>query len=417
MSFSPLEMEQQVFKVMEIILSNPSERWPVIAEKAGLEKEPLFDILDFLDREGYLANINFSRGKKNRILIPFLENASITEKGMSFMKKMQGESEKTSIIDAESSSLPSVFISYNWDNDNVASEVETALSGKAVVCRDKKDIPDWGSLSDFMKSIRKQDFAVLVISEPYLKSSACLFEVMQLMKDEDWNEKAMYVVLRGSNIYNSLGRADYISYWAEHCKKLDATITSLPASAASELNLDLRKAVTIRDNIGEFLTKVADTSNPDPDKVIRAIISRVESAVSDSMPSEQEDTTRQTHRLSKEAASILITAANGDMGIIISSTTLSSYSISINDKAFVDLPCAEGREVALWKGVIDNLLNLGLIEDKNYKGELFGLTSAGYDAADQYAAQMNGEKLTCPQCNYSGPTIEDGVCPICGNKE
>lgn len=417
MSFSPVEMEKQVFKVMDIILSNPSERWPFIAEKAGLEKEPLFDILDFLDREGYLANINFSRGKKNRILIPFLENASITEKGMSFMKKMQGESEKTSIIEAESPSLPSVFISYNWDNDNVASEVETALSGKAVVRRDKKDIPDWGSLSDFMKSIRKQDFAVLVISEPYLKSSACLFEVMQLMKDEDWNEKAMYVVLRGSNIYNSLGRADYISYWAEHCKKLDATITSLPASATSELNLDLRKAVTIRDNIGEFLTKVADTSNPDPDKVIRAIISRVESAVSDSMPSAQEDTTRPTHRLSKEAASILITAANGDMGIIISSTTLSSYSISINDKAFVDLPCAEGREVARWKGAIDNLLNLGLVEDKNYKGELFGLTSAGYDAADQYAAQMNGEKLTCPQCHYSGPTIENGVCPICGNKE
>ncbi len=417
MSFSPVEMEKQVFKVMDIILSNPSERWPFIAEKAGLEKEPLFDILDFLDREGYLANINFSRGKKNRILIPFLENASITEKGMSFMKKMHGESEKTSIIEAESLSLPSVFISYNWDNDNVASEVETALSGKAVVRRDKKDIPHWGSLSDFMKSIRKQDFAVLVISEPYLKSSACLFEVMQLMKDEDWNEKAMYVVLRGSNIYNPLGRANYISYWAEHCKKLDATIASLPASATSELNLDLRKAVTIRDNIGEFLTKVADTSNPDPDKVIRAIISRVESAVSDSTPSTQEYSNRQTHRLSKEAASILITAANGDLGIIDSSSTLNSYSISINNKAFVDVPITQGREVALWEGAINDLVELDLIESKDYKGELFRVTAMGYDAADQYAAQMKGEKLTCPQCHYSGPTFESGVCPICDSKE
>lgn len=416
MSFSPLEMEKQVFKVMDIILSNPSERWPVIAEKAGLEKDPLFDILEYLDREGYLANIRFARGGKKQIMVPFLDNAAITEKGMAFMKKMQSQSEKAGGTLAETTSLPTVFISYNWDNDNVASEVETALSGKAVVRRDKKDIKNWGSLSDFMKSIRKQDFAVLVISEPYLKSDACLFEVMQLMKDEDWNEKAMYVVLDDAHIYKPLGRAKYIAYWKDQCDELEKTIASLPASATSELNLDLRKAATVRDNIGEFLTKVADSSNPDSDKVIQAIVSRVETAASDAVPFTQEDNTGKTHRLSKEAASILITAANGDMGIIISSTTLSSYNISINNKAFVDLPCAEGREVALWKGAIGNLLSLGLIEGKDYKDELFGLTPAGYDAADQYAAQMNGEKLTCPRCHYSGPTIESGVCPICGNK-
>ena len=93
MSFSPVEMENQVFKVMDIVLSKPSERWPIMAEKAGLEKDQLFDILDYLDREGYLANINFSRGKKNKILIPYLDDAAITEKGMMFMKKMQGENE------------------------------------------------------------------------------------------------------------------------------------------------------------------------------------------------------------------------------------------------------------------------------------------------------------------------------------
>ena len=414
MSFSPLEMEKQVFKVMNIILSKPSERWPIIAEKAGLEKEQFFDILDYLDREGYLANITFSRGKRNKILIPFLDDAAITEKGMIFMKKMQGERERINISKTNTTSLPSVFISYNWDNDDVASEVETALSGKAIVYRDKKDIPNWGSLSDFMKSIRKQDFAVLVISEPYLKSVACLFEVMQLMKDEGWNDKAMFIVLKDAHIYGPLGRAKYISYWTEQCGELEKTIASLPPSATSELNMDLRKAVMIRDNIGEFLTKVADASNPDLDKVIRAIISRVSSADTESVPSTTEENKSQTHRLTKEAASILITAASEDMGIIISSTTLNSYSISINNKAFVDSTRSQGREVARWKGALESLLDLGLIEDKNYKGELFGVTPAGYDAADQYAAQMNGEKLTCPKCHYSGPTLKSGVCPICG---
>jgi len=414
MSFSPLEMEKQVFKVMDVVLSKPSERWPIIAEKAGLEKEQLFDILNYLDREGYLENIDFARDGKNKIRIPFLENAAITEKGLEFMKKMQGKNEEINFNKAKTSSLPTVFISYNWDNDNVASKVEMALSGKAIVYRDKKNIPNWGSLSDFMNSIRKQDFAVLVISEPYLKSVACLFEVMQLMKDEGWNDKAMFIVLKDAHIYGPLGRAKYISYWTEQCGELEKTIASLPASATSELNLDLRKAVLIRDNIGEFLTKVADASNPDLDKVIRAIISRVSSVETESELSTVEKNKKQPNRLSKEAASILITAANGDMAIIFSSESLSSYGISINNKAFVNLPCNQGREVACWKNAIESLLNLGLIEDKDYKGELFGLTPTGYDVADQYAAQMNGEKLTCPQCHYSGPTIENGVCPICG---
>lgn len=295
MSFSPLEMEKQIFNVMGIVLSNPSERWPVIAEKAGLDKKSLFDILDYLDREGYLANLRFSHGGRKRILIPFLENAAITDKGMAFMEKMQSQSDKIESSSEGAESLPTVFISYNWDNDDVASVVETELSGKANVHRDKKDIPNWGSLSDFMKSIRKQDFAVLIVSEPYLKSDACLFEVMQLMKDENWDRKAMFVVLNDAHIFKPLERAEYISYWTEQCAKLEKKIASLPASSTSELNLDLRKAVTIRDNIGEFLAKVADASNPDSDKVIQAIISRVESATSVSVPSAHEDNDEQTH--------------------------------------------------------------------------------------------------------------------------
>lgn len=279
MSFLPTEMEKKIFKVMDIILSNPSERWPIIAEKAELDKESLFDTLDYIDREGLLANIKLARGGNRQVLVPFLDNAVITEKGMVFMKKMQSQSNTSDGALVEVASLPSVFISYNWDNDSIASTIEIVLSGKAVVHRDKKDVPNWASLSDFMKSIRKQDFAVLVISEPYLKSDACLFEVMQLMKDEYWNEKAIYVVLSDAHIYDPLERAKYISYWTDQCEKLEQAIASLPSSSTSELNMDLRKRVTIRDNIGEFLTKVADTSNPDSDKVIQAIIARVESVV------------------------------------------------------------------------------------------------------------------------------------------
>ena len=415
MSFSPVEMEEQVFAVMEIILSDPTTRWPIIADKVGLDKEALFEVFDYLDRESYLENMRFARGKGNRIAVPFLENAVITEKGLDFMKRMKVAAPVTTPVSEEATSMPTVFISYNWDNESVAVSIEEALQGKAIVLRDKKSIPAWGSLTEFMKSIRKQDFAVLIISEVYLKSSACMFEAMQLMKDEIWREKAMFVVLKDTHIYNPLGRADYINFWTNQCIELEAAIAPLPASSTSELNTDLKKVVTVRDNIGEFLSTVADTSNPDPEKVVQAIVDRVESGNGNEYPYSSAGDVQKCS-LSTEAAAMLITAASGGMGTIVCSPTLSSFGISINDKAFVNLATPVGREVALWKAGLESLISLGLIEGTDYKGEVFNVTATGYNVADQYSAQMRGDRIVCPQCHYCGPTFETGVCPICKSK-
>jgi len=39
---------------------------------------------------------------------------------------------------------------------------------------------------DVIIIIRKTDLVVVIISDAYLKSVACLYEIMQLLKDEDW---------------------------------------------------------------------------------------------------------------------------------------------------------------------------------------------------------------------------------------
>ena len=183
----------------------------------------------------------------------------------------------TSVHEENGGNMPTVFVSYNWGYSDFVDKIESALNGKCDIKRDKNDIGDWKSISEFMKTIRNEDFAVLVISDEYLKSVACLYEVIELIKDEKWDEKTMYVVMDDAkDIYNGIKRLNYIRYWNDYCNELNDAIKNLPSSATYTQSEELKKAEEIRNNIGEFLSKVADSNNPNVKNVISRIIERIE---------------------------------------------------------------------------------------------------------------------------------------------
>jgi len=174
------------------------------------------------------------------------------------------------------SSIPTVFVSYNWGNEVFVDEIEDALTGKADIRRDKTNLKAWGSITDFMKSIRQQDFAVLVISDAYLKSSACLYEVIQLMKDDNWANKTMNLVMDDARaVYDASKRADYIQFWDNKCKELEQKIKPLPTAATTDLIKELEKSNTILLSIGAFMAMVADANNPNVNEAISKIINRI----------------------------------------------------------------------------------------------------------------------------------------------
>ena len=183
-------------------------------------------------------------------------------------------------VDEPKKDLPSVFVSYNHGSSDFVDKIEKALAGICNIKRDKNEIGDWESISDFMKTIRKEDFAVLVISDSYLKSTACLFEVIQLMKDENWDKHTMYVIMDDAKtLYNLGGQLDYIQYWENHYKDIYKKIEQLPLESAHKQIEQLNKITTIKKEIGEFLNKVSDANNPSTDEVISKIKHRINPAL------------------------------------------------------------------------------------------------------------------------------------------
>ena len=87
-----------------------------------------------------------------------------------------------------------IFLSYSWNDTKIADNIDNLLKKHGIVFnRDKNDIDTWGSIRKYMSSIRKTDYALIIISESYLKSVNCMYEILELMKENEYKEKDKYL--------------------------------------------------------------------------------------------------------------------------------------------------------------------------------------------------------------------------------
>ena len=88
----------------------------------------------------------------------------------------------------------------------------------------------------------------------------------------------------------------------------------------------------------------------------------------------------ETIELSEESKKLLIEASKDEHGQIFNTSSINGSSeIETNNKNF--LTSANPQEVAKWKGVIQELENLNLIEDKSGKKRSYKVTVKGYKLA------------------------------------
>lgn len=84
--------------------------------------------------------------------------------------------------------------------------------------------------------------------------------------------------------------------------------------------------------------------------------------------------------LSEEARDLLLEAVQDPTGAIMRLGTLEGMRVQTNQRGFVK--SGNVRSAARWRGVVDELHNLGLVEDRAGKGEVFFVTDAGYRVGD-----------------------------------
>lgn len=156
-----------------------------------------------------------------------------------------------------------IFLSYSWKDKDYVSKVDSALSSLGFdVSRDIRDLGHGKSIKEFMRTIRKSDYVVIVLSSNYLKSANCMFEVCELIKDSGYANRLFSIVTPDADIYSPFGRLNYVRHWQDTADSLKKDLESLHIENVGELALDLKRYKNIASNISEFLDMIADINNP-----------------------------------------------------------------------------------------------------------------------------------------------------------
>lgn len=281
-----------------------------------------------------------------------------------------------------------VFVSYNQKSGSgFADALEKKLEGKANVIRDKKNIPAWGSISTFMESIRDQDFAVAVVTDEYLKSQACMYEIATMIRESDWRGRVIPAVLDSSIYGKKLG---YAEYWSSKKKELEGK-TSNDLLVIQALNRDAEQISRITAEINTFLDFIIDGLNPPIYSVLDEIEKRVlSSPQADNIPKnlkEQTELIRIRESISKTAEGLLVKAKRAQKKIVFGAD-LSGYYLGLDGEEQESASHSEDRKVAEWKEAINQLVGLQLIAQVDTKGQIFQLTSKGYRIADKLEIEL-----------------------------
>lgn len=286
------EYMQRVYRVITCVLHMPDASPNVLAEKCSISVPDFFEVLDFAQKEGLIDGVRFATGGHGRApLAAFYDTAKRTLKGLKFMNQF----ETNGIPQLRAEERPTVFISYNQrSGSSFVDSLEEALAPCANVLRDTSSLKDWESFSDFMKSIRKQDFAVMVITPDYLRSEACMCEVSELMKDDDWRQKVMFAVLDTSIYSDTI--AEYIQYWQEQESALRKRASDIDLKNTVPIANKLNKISDIQRCFGAFFEAICDSNNPKPWDIKDRIIDRIRTTSNNSFLEELNNTQYATEK-------------------------------------------------------------------------------------------------------------------------
>ena len=159
---------------------------------------------------------------------------------------------ETSLIDVDSTveetaaKKKTIFLSYCQKDSDIADIIDSRLKDKLVdqahISRDIRDVEYHMSFGKFMNSIEVHDYVISIISDRYLHSRNCMYEVLEVVKDSKFHDKLVFIVLSdedkqylnttcneeiGANVYSPSGQARYSMFWAGEEKRLQQLIEGL----------------------------------------------------------------------------------------------------------------------------------------------------------------------------------------------
>ena len=228
--------------IKDFRLIKSSHRWDGKLE-IKLEKQIFEDVLNKMNiKHKKEVSREISNARNNKVVKDIIQNNQEKSKIKENTKKLE------------------IFLSYSHKDKEIADRVDKFFISKNIrLTRDVRDTLPYASLKKFMETIRDHDYVISLISDAYLKSTNCMFEVIQFIQEKKYIEKIFPIIIdKKDDIFNKEKHINYISFWQNKYKRFRIKINKLENTGTAPSHVELGKIDKIQSNIGEFLDKIAE---------------------------------------------------------------------------------------------------------------------------------------------------------------
>jgi internalin A len=145
---------------------------------------------------------------------------------------------------------------------------DAALARGDRIIRDKTAMRRGDRISDFMREIGRGDRIYVFLSDKYLKSPFCMFELFQVWDNsrrnaEEFHERVRLYVPDDAKIWKPIDRLRFAKYWHAEFTALEAEMAGVsPALLGDEDFKSFRHMRDFAGHVGDILQSVADRVQP-----------------------------------------------------------------------------------------------------------------------------------------------------------
>jgi internalin A len=133
---------------------------------------------------------------------------------------------------------PQYFVSYAWGDESpkgrqreaiVDQLCEAAEQRGLVILRDKKVLGLGDSISKFMQRLAGGNRVFVVLSDKYLRSPFCMYELLEIWRkcsdeEEKFLDRVRVYIIPDTKIFSVTDRAQYAIYWRQEYEKVDQLV-------------------------------------------------------------------------------------------------------------------------------------------------------------------------------------------------
>jgi hypothetical protein len=161
-----------------------------------------------------------------------------------------------------------VFISYAWggESEEIVNQIDQALRQRGLkIIRDKRDLGYKGSISAFMERIGQGNCVVVVISDKYLRSPNCMFELVEIAGGKQFHDRIFPIVLSSAEIYDPVRRLEYVKHWEVKLAELDKAMREVGQANLQGIREDIDQISRIRDKVSGLTSILKDMNTLAPE--------------------------------------------------------------------------------------------------------------------------------------------------------